>query len=92
MPRRYPVGFERAGEMEGGRGLHGEGEGGGRYTGGGLWRRARLIAGNGRRQTYFAGAFLGDGLHEGAVRSAVAVSERLGGRHAEIIARGDHRP
>lgn len=35
---------------------------------------------NGERRTYFAGAWLGDGLHEGAVRSALAVSERLGGR------------
>ena len=43
------------------------------------WRR-EVIADQGARRTFFAGAWLGDGLHEGAVTSALAVSERLGGR------------
>jgi len=35
---------------------------------------------NGSNQTFYAGAWLGDGLHEGATVSALAISHRLGGR------------
>ena len=35
---------------------------------------------NGQNHTFHAGAWLGDGLQEGAVRSACEVSKRLGGR------------
>ena len=42
--------------------------------------RDEVIACNGEQHTFHAGAWLGNGLHEGAVASAVAVSERLGGR------------
>ncbi len=42
--------------------------------------RSEIIETNGDRHTYYAGAWLGDGLHEGALCSALAVSERLGGR------------
>ncbi|MEO0549582.1 MAG: FAD-dependent oxidoreductase [Pseudomonadota bacterium] len=34
---------------------------------------------NGYRQIYYAGAYLGNGLHEGAISSAMVVSELLGG-------------
>lgn len=43
------------------------------------WRE-EVIATNGHRNTWYAGAWLGDGLHEGAVVSAERVSEGLGGR------------
>ncbi len=43
-------------------------------------RRADLVRINGDRRTYYAGAFLGDGLHEGAIRSGFAVGAMLGGR------------
>jgi predicted NAD/FAD-binding protein len=43
------------------------------------WRED-VIASNGENRTYFAGAWLHDGLQEGAVQSALRVSERLGGR------------
>jgi len=43
------------------------------------WRR-EVIACNGQRATWYAGAWLGDGLHEGAVSSAERVAEGLGGR------------
>ena len=35
---------------------------------------------NGYRNTYYVGAYLGNGLHEGAVTSALAVSKLLGGQ------------
>ncbi len=91
-PPHHSLAFDMDAEIDPAKVLHRQRHDVARYTGEALATRARLIAGNGQRRTYFAGAFLGDGLHEGAVRSAVAVSERLGGRHAELIARGDHRP
>ncbi len=39
--------------------------------------RDEIIANNGSNHTYHAGAYLYDGLHEGAVRSALAVAERI---------------
>jgi len=39
--------------------------------------RDEIVASNGSNNTYHAGAYLYDGLHEGAVRSALAVAERL---------------
>ncbi|MEZ4380013.1 MAG: FAD-dependent oxidoreductase [Nannocystaceae bacterium] len=50
------------------------------YTVAAIASRPEIVATNGDNHTFFAGAWLGDGLHEGAVRSALAVSERLGGR------------
>ena len=41
--------------------------------------REEVITANGEHDTLFAGAWLGDGLHEGATCSAVAVSKLLGG-------------
>lgn len=45
-----------------------------------LYPRAEVIAANGERATWFTGAWLEDGLHEGAVVSAERVAVRLGGR------------
>jgi predicted NAD/FAD-binding protein len=45
-----------------------------------LYPRAEVIAANGERATWFTGAWLEDGLHEGAVVSAERVALRLGGR------------
>ena len=44
-----------------------------------LASRREILAHNGERHTYFAGAWLGNGLHEGAVWSADQVSRLLGG-------------
>jgi predicted NAD/FAD-binding protein len=44
-----------------------------------LRSREEIKASSGRRGIWYAGAWLGDGLHEGAVASAVAVSKGLGG-------------
>jgi predicted NAD/FAD-binding protein len=50
------------------------------YTTAALDFRAEIIATNGENHTYHAGAYLGNGLHEGAVNSALAVSKQLSGR------------
>jgi predicted NAD/FAD-binding protein len=50
------------------------------YTVEALCHREEVLETQGERCTFHAGAWLGDGLHEGAVTSAVQVSERLGGR------------
>ena len=52
------------------------------YTVAAYRMRHEVIATNGELHTFHAGAWLGDGLHEGAVRSGLAVSRLLGG--AEI--------
>ena len=43
-----------------------------------LTHRPEIIAANGLRHTCHAGAYLYDGLHEGAVRSAKAVADKIG--------------
>lgn len=40
--------------------------------------RDEVIATNGKNNTYHAGAYLGDGLHEGAITSAMRVAELIG--------------
>ncbi len=50
------------------------------YTVASLASRPEIIAANGENHTYYAGAWLGEGLHEGAVVSALEVARRLGGR------------
>lgn len=48
------------------------------YTVDAFRHRAEIIATNGENHTYYAGAYLGDGLHEGAITSAIAVADRIG--------------
>lgn len=50
------------------------------FTVAALAHRDEVRAGNGQRNTWHVGAWLGDGLHEGAARSALAISRALGGR------------
>lgn len=50
------------------------------YTVASLSHREEVLETQGERHTFHAGAWLGNGLHEGAVSSAVQLSERLGGR------------
>ena len=46
--------------------------------------REEVIAANGDNNTIFAGAWLGDGLHEGAVRSAERAAGLLGGHRIGV--------
>lgn len=48
-----------------------------RYTQPALLHRPEVIAHNGHRSTWVAGAWLGNGLHEGAIASAEAVARGL---------------
>jgi predicted NAD/FAD-binding protein len=50
------------------------------YTVEALRPREEVLETQGERSTFHAGAWLGNGLHEGAVASAAHVSQRLGGR------------
>ncbi len=40
--------------------------------------RDEVVATNGENNTYYAGAYLGDGLHEGAIESAFRVAQLIG--------------
>ena len=40
--------------------------------------RDEVVATNGENNTYHAGAYLGDGLHEGAIASAFRVAQLIG--------------
>ena len=42
--------------------------------------RDEVVATNGENNTYYAGAYLSDGLHEGAITSALRVAQLLGYR------------
>lgn len=76
----YNLAFDLDAEIDPRTVIHRQDHDVGRYSDAALRPRDALIRGNGRRNTWFAGAWLGDGLHEGAVRSAMAVAARLGGR------------
>jgi uncharacterized protein len=49
------------------------------YTTSALQFRDEVIATNGERHTYHAGAYLDNGLHEGAIISGLAISRFLDG-------------
>ena len=50
------------------------------YTVAAFRHRQEIIATNGEHHTYHVGAYLGDGLHEGAITSAMRVAESIGER------------
>ncbi|MEO6027304.1 MAG: NAD(P)-binding protein [Candidatus Binatia bacterium] len=62
------------------------------YTRDALFLRDEVIGANGEHGTWFAGAWLGDGLHEGAVVSAERVAGGLGGRAIGARLSGERAP
>jgi predicted NAD/FAD-binding protein len=76
----YNLAFHLDAEIDPGRVLHRQQHEVPHYTVEALKWREEVIATNGERGTWFVGAWLGDGLHEGAVMSAQRVARRLGGR------------
>lgn len=81
---RYSLAFDLDAEIDPAKVLHRQTHDVARYSASALAQREEVRRENGARATYFAGAYLGDGLHEGAVRSALAVAERLGGRTLDV--------
>jgi predicted NAD/FAD-binding protein len=79
-PVQYGLAFDLDSEIDPSKVLHRQSHDVAAYTGHALATRTEVAELNGRNHTWFVGAFLGDGLHEGAVRSALNVSARLGGR------------
>ncbi|BBD68983.1 amine oxidase [Nostoc commune NIES-4072] len=51
--------------------------------------RDEVVATNGDNNTYYAGAYLGDGLHEGAIASAFRVAQLIGSPLALSISGGE---
>jgi predicted NAD/FAD-binding protein len=91
-PVHYGLAFDLDSEIDPSKVIHRQRHDVARYTTQALAPRDDLRARNGLRRTYFAGAFLGDGLHEGAVRSALDVAARLGGRTLPGLSAGSDRP
>ncbi len=79
-PVHYGLAFDLGSEIDPAKVVHRQVHDVASYSERALAARDDLRRANGRRATYFAGAFLGDGLHEGAIRSALDVAARLGGR------------
>jgi predicted NAD/FAD-binding protein len=48
------------------------------YTVASFQSRDEIVSTNGENHTYHAGAYLGDGLHEGAIASAMQVAKLIG--------------
>jgi predicted NAD/FAD-binding protein len=76
----YSLGFDLDSELDPASILHRQVHDVAAYTERAMRSRSDIVAHNGHKSTWYVGAWLRDGLHEGAVRSACAVSERLGGR------------
>jgi len=57
-----------------------------RYALASFRHREEVLASQGHRSTYVAGAWLGNGLHEGAIGSAFDISRRLGGHVPSPVA------
>jgi predicted NAD/FAD-binding protein len=91
-PVHYGLAFELDREIDPAKVLHRQSHSVASYTVAALATRDDLRRRNGLRRTYFVGAWLGDGLHEGAVRSALEVSARLGGRGLPGVTAGSDRP
>ncbi len=77
---RYQLAFQLDAEIDPARVVHRQPHTTPRYTVEAFRYRDEITATNGENRTFHAGAYLGNGLHEGAVRSACAVSRLLGGR------------
>lgn len=90
-PVAYGLAFDMGSEIHPATVLHRQTHDVGLYSDPALAYREAVIAGNGRRRTSFVGAWLGDGLHEGAVQSAISVADRLGGRSLPGITPGTRR-
>lgn len=78
LPRTPGLAFHLDAEIDPARVLWRQTHDVGVYDVAGMANRGEVIATQGHRATWYAGAWLGDGLHEGAFASAVEVARGLG--------------
>ncbi|MEO1352198.1 MAG: FAD-dependent oxidoreductase [Cyanobacteria bacterium J06635_15] len=81
-PQRYSLAFNLAGLIDKDKILHIQEHHTPLYTVESFHHRDQVIETNGENNIYHAGAYLGDGLHEGAVTSAMRVAELVGSRNS----------
>lgn len=79
-PRHWGLAFGLDEELDPARIVHRQRHHTPGYTAEALRYREEVIASNGERRSWYVGAWLGNGLHEGAVASAERVALALGGR------------
>jgi len=89
VPPHYSLAFGLDDEIEPSRVVHEQAHATPGYSREALSPRAEVLATNGERRTWFAGAWLDDGLHEGAVVSAERVALGLGGRAIRLTVAPD---
>lgn len=77
-PRHYSLAFQLEDLIRCDRVIHVHEHHTPRYTVDAFRYRDEIISTNGETRTYHAGAYLGEGLHEGAVTSALRVAELIG--------------
>ncbi|MEO1403240.1 MAG: FAD-dependent oxidoreductase [Cyanobacteria bacterium J06635_1] len=77
-PQRYSLAFNLSNQIDKDKILHIQEHHTPLYTVEAFHYRDQVVETNGENHTYHAGAYLGDGLHEGAVTSALRVAELIG--------------
>ncbi|MFS0519762.1 FAD-dependent oxidoreductase [Nostoc sp. UIC 10607] len=77
-PQHYFLSFQLEGLITRDRIIHTQEHHTPLYTTESFRYRDEVVATNGENNTYYAGAYLGDGLHEGAIASAFRVAQLIG--------------
>ncbi|MFN6485362.1 MULTISPECIES: FAD-dependent oxidoreductase [unclassified Nostoc] len=77
-PQHYFLSFQLEGLIARDRIIHTQEHHTPLYTTESFRYRDEVVATNGENNTYYAGAYLGDGLHEGAIASAFRVAQLIG--------------
>ena len=77
-PQNYFLSFQLEGLIAKDRIIHTQKHHTPLYTTESFRYRDEVVATNGENNTYYAGAYLGDGLHEGAIASAFRVAQLIG--------------
>jgi predicted NAD/FAD-binding protein len=77
-PQNYFLSFQLEGLIAKDRIIHTQEHHTPLYTTESFRYRDEVVATNGENNTYYAGAYLGDGLHEGAIASAFRVAQLIG--------------
>ncbi len=91
-PTQYSLSFNLEGSIDPSQILHIQQHHTPLYTVAAFRHRHEIIATNGDYHTYHVGAYLGDGLHEGAITSALRVAEQMALIHLplQVFSRYQH--